>query len=79
MYRVNVTCCWVLLNNQDEVSERVVSSATAEITPGELYTLAAETAACMTTKHPDYGALAARIAVTKLHKETKALFSGEYC
>jgi ribonucleoside-diphosphate reductase subunit M1 len=37
--------------------------------------LAAETAATMTTKHPDYTILAARIAVTNLHKETKKVFS----
>jgi len=38
--------------------------------------LAAETAATMTTKHPDYAVLAARIAVSNLHKETKKTFSG---
>ena len=29
----------------------------------------------MTTKHPDYAILAARIAVSNLHKETKKSFS----
>ena len=29
----------------------------------------------MTTKHPDYATLAARIAVSNLHKETKKAFS----
>lgn len=29
----------------------------------------------MTTKHPDYALLAARIAVSNLHKETKKTFS----
>lgn len=37
--------------------------------------MAAETAACLTTKHPDYAILAARIAVSNLHKETKKVFS----
>jgi len=37
--------------------------------------LAAETAAYLTTKHPDYAVLAARIAISNLHKETKKLFS----
>lgn len=37
--------------------------------------LAAETAAYLTTKHPDYAILAARIAVSNLHKETKKNFS----
>lgn len=41
----------------------------------ELDNLAAETAATMTTKHPDYAILAARIAVSNLHKETKKCFS----
>jgi hypothetical protein len=37
--------------------------------------LAAETAAYLTTKHPDYAILAARIAISNLHKETKKNFS----
>jgi len=37
--------------------------------------LAAETAAYLTTKHPDYAVLAARIAISNLHKETKKSFS----
>lgn len=41
----------------------------------ELDSLAAETAATFTTKHPDYALLAARIAVSNLHKQTKKLFS----
>ena len=41
----------------------------------ELDNLAAEMAATMTTKHPDYALLAARIAVSNLHKETKKRFS----
>lgn len=42
----------------------------------ELDNLAAETAATMATKHPDYTVLAARIAISNLHKETKKAFSG---
>jgi ribonucleoside-diphosphate reductase alpha chain len=38
------------------------------VTTEELDHLAAETAASMTTKHPDYATLAARIAVSNLHK-----------
>ena len=37
--------------------------------------LAAETAAYLTTKHPDYAILAARIAVSNLHKQTEKRFS----
>lgn len=47
------------------------------VTTQELDTLAAETAATMTTDHADYAVLAARITVSNLHKETKKLFSGE--
>jgi ribonucleoside-diphosphate reductase subunit M1 len=32
----------------------------------------------MTVKHPHYGILAGRIAVSNLHKETKPIFSGLY-
>lgn len=40
-----------------------------------LYLQAAETAAYMTVTHPDYAILAARIAVSNLHKQTKKQFS----
>lgn len=40
--------------------------------------LAAETAAYLTTKHPDFAVLAARIAISNLFKETKDKFSGIY-
>lgn len=46
------------------------------VTTQELDTLAAETAATMTTEHADYAVLAARISVSNLHKETKKQFSG---
>lgn len=45
------------------------------VTTIELDNLAAETAAYMTTQHPDYAILAARIAVSNLHKQTKKSFS----
>lgn len=45
------------------------------VTTVELDNLAAETAAYLTTNHPDYAVLAARIAVSNLHKETKKVFS----
>lgn len=44
----------------------------------ELDNLVAETAAAMSIKHPDYALLAARVAVSNLHKETKKDFSGIY-
>jgi ribonucleoside-diphosphate reductase alpha chain len=45
------------------------------ISTTELDTLAAETAASMTTTHPDYAKLAGRVAVTNLHKTTPKKFS----
>lgn len=56
---------------------KVISGVYGGVTTTELDTLAAETAASMTTKHPDYAVLAARIAVSNLHKETKKPFSGK--
>ncbi|MGB1941179.1 MAG: ribonucleoside-diphosphate reductase subunit alpha, partial [Flavobacteriaceae bacterium] len=44
------------------------------VTTSELDNLAAETAATMTTTHPDYAQLAARISVSNLHKNTKKSF-----
>ena len=45
------------------------------VTTSELDNLAAEIAATMTTTHPDYAKLAARISVSNLHKNTKKSFS----
>jgi hypothetical protein len=47
----------------------------ALLTIWPLQNLAAETAAYLTTRHPDYAILAARIAISNLHKETKKSFS----
>ena len=54
---------------------QVISGLYGGVTTVELDNLAAEIAATMTTKHPDYATLAARIAVANLHKETKKAFS----
>jgi ribonucleoside-diphosphate reductase subunit M1 len=45
------------------------------LTSAILTVQAAETAAYMTVTHPDYAILAARIAVSNLHKQTKKQFS----
>ncbi|KAI8590289.1 ribonucleotide reductase [Geranomyces variabilis] len=58
-----------------EVAQKVVSGVYPGVTTVELDNLAAETAAYLTTKHPDYALLAARIAVANLHKETKKQFT----
>ena len=61
---------------QAQITLKVISGLYQGVTTVELDNLAAETAATMTTKHPDYAHLAARIAVSNLHKETKKVFSG---
>jgi hypothetical protein len=50
---------------------QVIQGVYQGVTTSELDNLAAETAAMMTTRHPDFGLLAARIAVSNLHKMTK--------
>lgn len=57
------------------VTLRVVNSLYSGVTTQEVDNLAAETAATMTTEHVDYSTLAARIAISNLHKETKNKFS----
>lgn len=59
-----------------EVAMKVVSGIYDGVKTSELDSLAAETAASMTTKHPDYAILAARIAISNLHKNTLKSFSG---
>ena len=59
-----------------DVAKKVITGLYDGVTTSELDNLAAETAASMTTKHPDYAVLAARIAVSNLHKETQKSFSG---
>ncbi|KAK9716786.1 ribonucleotide-diphosphate reductase subunit rnr1 [Basidiobolus ranarum] len=75
--RVNKLCYGLDTNYVDSaaVAQRVISGVYEGVTTQELDNLAAETAAYMTTKHPDYAILAARIAVSNLHKETKKQFS----
>uniref|UniRef100_A0A2C9JLE6 Ribonucleoside-diphosphate reductase n=1 Tax=Biomphalaria glabrata TaxID=6526 RepID=A0A2C9JLE6_BIOGL len=57
------------------ITLKVINGLYQGVTTVELDNLAAETAATMTTKHPDYAILAARIAVSNLHKESKKVFS----
>ncbi|KAK4519760.1 Histone acetyltransferase [Mucor velutinosus] len=58
-----------------QISQKVVSGVYQGITTVELDNLAAETAAYMTTSHPDFAVLAARIVISNLQKETDAKFS----
>ncbi|MBT8310976.1 MAG: ribonucleoside-diphosphate reductase subunit alpha [Flavobacteriaceae bacterium] len=58
-----------------KVSMRVIEGLYDGVTTSELDNLAAEISATMTTAHPDYAKLAARISVSNLHKNTKKSFS----
>ncbi|KAI9189616.1 ribonucleotide-diphosphate reductase subunit rnr1 [Blastocladiella emersonii ATCC 22665] len=57
------------------VAQKVISGVYNGVTTVQLDNLAAETAAYMTTTHPDFSSLAARIVVSNLHKETKPVFT----
>mmetsp|Transcript_15211 Transcript_15211/g.45878 ORF Transcript_15211/g.45878 Transcript_15211/m.45878 type:complete len:868 (+) Transcript_15211:136-2739(+) len=57
------------------VAQKVTMGVYKGVTTSELDELAAETAASMTATHPDYALLAARIAVSNLHKSTLKSFS----
>jgi ribonucleoside-diphosphate reductase alpha subunit len=58
-----------------DVAKKVVQGIYDGVPTTELDNLAAETAASLTTKHPDYALLASRIAVSNLHKNTLKSFS----
>ncbi|MGL5891306.1 MAG: ribonucleoside-diphosphate reductase subunit alpha, partial [Bacteroidia bacterium] len=58
-----------------EVAMKVIQGIYPGVTTSELDNLAAETAASLTVKHPDYALLASRIAVSNLHKNTEKSFS----
>ena len=58
-----------------EICKKVILGLYDGVSTSILDNLAAETAASMATVHPDYAILAARIAVSNLHKNTSASFS----
>jgi ribonucleoside-diphosphate reductase alpha chain len=58
-----------------EVARKVIDGIYDKVHTTELDNLAAETAASLTTRHPDYAVLAARIAISNLHKTTSKSFS----
>ena len=58
-----------------EIAKKVISGIYPGVKTLDLDTLASETAAYMSTIHPDYDSLAARISVSNLHKQTSACFS----
>jgi ribonucleoside-diphosphate reductase alpha subunit len=57
------------------VTQKVIEGFYNGITTSEIDTLAAETCAYMSQKHHDFSTLAARIAVSNLHKNTSSSFA----
>jgi ribonucleoside-diphosphate reductase alpha chain len=57
------------------VAQKVIEGVFDGVTTTELDNLAAETAASLTTRHPDFAQLASRIAISNLHKNTKKGFT----
>merc|ERR1719420_953243 len=68
------TCCRDLRVHVP-VTQKVIEGFYNGITTSEIDTLAAETCAYMSQKHHDFSVLAARIAVSNLHKGTSNSFS----
>ncbi len=60
--------------NPISVARKVIDGIYDGVTTEILDNLAAETAASLTTTHPDYALLAARIAISNLHKTTSKSF-----
>lgn len=58
-----------------EVAKKVIDGLYDGVSTSELDNLAAEVCASMTVRHPDYAILAARIAISNLHKTTSQSFS----
>ncbi len=75
--RISVLCHDLNMEYIDPtyVTLKVTQGIYDGITTTELDVLAAETAASMTTTHPDYAKLAGRLAVSLLHKITPKKFS----
>jgi ribonucleoside-diphosphate reductase alpha chain len=75
--RVKKLCYGLNQNFVDpiEIAKKVILGLYNGVATTELDNLAAETAASMAILHPDYALLAARIAVSNLHKNTDKSFS----
>lgn len=75
--RISALCSDLNLEYVDPtyITLKVTQGIYDGISTTELDVLAAETAASMTTTHPDYAKLAGRVAVTNLHKTTPKKFS----
>lgn len=75
--RIEKLCYGLDSNYVDHIAiaQKVVAGIYPAVTTAELDELAAQTAANMATIHPDFGLLAGRIAVSRLHKDTNESFS----
>lgn len=75
--RIETLCYGLDMNCVDPsaIALRVITDLYSGVSTVELDNLAAEIAASMINQHPDYATLAARIAISNLHKETKKIFS----
>jgi len=73
--RIEKLCYGFNLVDPIDVAKKVIEGLYDGVTTSELDNLAAETAASLTTKHPDYALLASRIAISNLHKNTVKSFS----
>ncbi|MBD1392437.1 ribonucleoside-diphosphate reductase subunit alpha [Mucilaginibacter glaciei] len=73
--RIEKLCYGFKLVDPIDVAKKVIEGLFDGVTTSELDNLAAETAASLTIKHPDYALLASRIAVSNLHKNTVKSFS----
>ena len=69
-YGLNAEFCDPIL-----VAQKVTAGVYKGVKTSELDELASETAAGLATSHPDYSTLAARIAVSNLHKNTDKIFT----
>jgi len=75
--RVERQCDGLDMNfiNVNEIATKAMQGLNEGITTANIDNLVAETCAYLSQRHPDFSVLAARIAVSRLHKLTKTKFS----
>ena len=61
--------------NPDAVAQKITDQIYPDVPTSHLDELGAQICAYLTTKHPDYGTLAARISISNHHKNTSPSFS----
>jgi hypothetical protein len=61
--------------NPDAVAQKITDQIYPDVPTSHLDELGAQICAYQTTKHPDYGTLAARISISNHHKNTSPSFS----